>query len=197
MTRIDLPGTGVTAIPSGDFEIYGLAPYDTIALGGVHTDYSFGFNNSGVVMSSSQGTDALYGVERIEFGDGYALGFDLHVEQGYRLYAAALDRAPDDAGLGYHVRDLDAGLSLSDVALQFISSPEYRAKYGATTDAQFLTLLYENVLNREPDSGGLQYHLDEFAHGASRADMLTHFSESPEARDLFMGQTGHGVWFVY
>jgi serralysin len=82
------------------------------------------------------------------------------------------------------------------VAQHFIDSPEFQATYGNTTDTQFITLLYQNVLNRAPDPGGLQFHLDEFAHGESRADMLTHFSESPENQANVIGQIGNGMLYV-
>jgi serralysin len=82
------------------------------------------------------------------------------------------------------------------VAQHFIDSPEFQSTYGATDDTQFITLLYRNVLDRDPDAGGLQFHLDEFAHGESRADMLCHFSESPENEANVIGQVTNGMLFV-
>jgi V8-like Glu-specific endopeptidase len=145
------------------------------------------------------GTDLLWNVERVQFDD-YTVAFDIHGDAGaaYRLYQAAFDRAPDLPGLGYQTNALDSGLSLSQVAGNFIASPEFQAKYGnVANDTQFITLLYQNVLHRAPDDGGLQYHLDEIARGESRADVLTHFSESPENQANVIGQIENGIVFVH
>jgi serralysin len=101
---------------------------------------------------------------------------------------------PDTAGLKYQTNALDSGYSLSTVAGNFIASPEFQRTYGNVSDTQFITLLYQNVLHRAPDAGGLQYHLNEIATGQSRADVLTHFSESPENQANLIGQIGNGVW---
>jgi serralysin len=145
------------------------------------------------------GTDTLQGVERIHFSDQFAVATDIagHAGQAYRLYQAAFDRAPDLPGLGYQLNDLDNGNSLSWVAGNFIASPEFASRYGTDLDdTQFLDLLYQNVLHRAPDAGGLQFHLDEFAQGQTRADMLTHFSESPENQANVIGQIDNGILFV-
>ena len=103
--------------------------------------------------------------------------------QVYRLYDAAFDRAPDTAGLVYQVNAMTlGGASLATLAQQFIVSPEFQAKYGNVSDTRFTTLLYENVLGREPDAGGLAYQVQALAGGASRAQLMIDFSESPEHR---------------
>ncbi|HUR89079.1 MAG TPA: DUF4214 domain-containing protein [Ramlibacter sp.] len=185
---------GPTAIPSGNFTITGSAGIDTIAMAGAHTDY----NVNATSISGTGATDALSGIERINFSDGFAIALDVNGDAGeaYRLYQAAFDRAPDLPGLGYHINDLDHGVPLWLVAQHFIDSPEFQSKYGATTNTQFITLLYENVLHREPEPGGMQYHQDEFARGETRADMLTHFSESPENQAYVIGAIGNGMLYV-
>ena len=84
------------------------------------------------------------------------------------------------------------------MAANFIASPEFQSKYGSAVDSsQFITLLYNNVLHRAPDSGGLQYHLNELATGQTRADVLTHFSESPENQANVIGQIQAGITFIH
>jgi len=166
----------------------------TIALSGAHTQYTV---SSGSI-TGPEGTIPLAGIDRIQFADHFDLAFDVNGDAGeaYRLYQAAFDRAPDLPGLGYQINDLDRGVPLWLVAQHFIDSPEFQATYGATDNTQFITLLYQNVLHRGPDTGGLQFHLDEFAHGESRADMLIHFSESPENQANVIGQIGNGMLYV-
>lgn len=110
-----------------------------------------------------------------------------HEGMAYRLYQAAFDRAPDLPGLGYHTTSLDGGVNVSQVAAQFIASPEFASRYGALDDAAFVTQLYQNVLHRGPDENGLAYHLGDLAHGLGRSDVLVHFSESPENQALVVG----------
>ena len=105
----------------------------------------------------------------------------------WRLYQASFDRTPDLPGLGYHTASLDHGLALSQVATQFIASPEFASRYGSLDDAAFVTQLYANVLDRAPDAGGLAYHVDHLAQGLARADVLVGFAESPENQALVVG----------
>lgn len=113
------------------------------------------------------------------------------------LYQAAFNRAPDLAGLGYQMTALDNGLTLVQVANNFIASPEFQRTYGAVNDTQFVTLLYQNVLHRAPDASGLQYHLTELqSWGQSRAGVLTHFSESPENQANVMGAIQNGIVYT-
>jgi len=120
--------------------------------------------------------------DRVAFGD-VTLAFDTDgiAGQAYRLYKAAFDRQPDSEGLGFWVKTLDAGVSLTWVAQRFIDSPEFEGMYGANaSDERFIELLYANVLDREPDQSGYDYWLDVMSQGLSQADVLTYFSESPE-----------------
>jgi hypothetical protein len=191
---IDANG-GITPVPDGNFTIVGSAGLDQISLAGAHTQYSVAQGT----VAGPQGTDTLSGIERVRFGDGYAIALDVDGDAGqaYRLYKAAFDRAPDLPGLGFQMNDLDMGYPLVHVAQNFIDSPEFQAKYGpGLTNEQFITLLYENVLGREPEAAGLQYHLNEFAQGDTRANMLTHFSESPENKAIVLGQIEDGMLYI-
>ncbi len=134
------------------------------------------------VSGGGDGTDQLTGVERLKFDDG-ALAFDItgNAGQVYRLYQAAFDRTPDVPGLSDWLRGMDAGLALQKVATGFIGSAEFQGLYGANpTNAQFINLLYANVLNRTPDQGGYDYWSDQMDLGLTRELVLIGFSESAE-----------------
>jgi Ca2+-binding RTX toxin-like protein len=139
----------------------------------------------------------LQDIERISYSDGTGIALDIHgnAGQAYRLYQAAFDRAPDLGGMGYQMNALDTGLTLAQVATNFIASPEFQSKYGNVDDAQFIALLYRNVLDRDPDAGGLQYHLNELASNQTRADVLVHFSESPENQANVIGAIADGIQY--
>lgn len=135
-------------------------------------------------INSSEGIDLLTNVERVHFYDGVA-AFDLYGNAGdaYRIYQAAFDRTPDRPGLSYWVNQMDEGMALSQVALNFILSPEFTATYGninAMSDAQYVDVMYENVLNRDPDPSGFSYWMEGLANGYPRHFMLAAFSQSTE-----------------
>jgi Domain of unknown function (DUF4214) len=134
--------------------------------------------------ANRDGIDNLVEVERAIFSDG-ALGFDIekwdNAGSAYRLYKAAFDRAPDESGLGYWIDVLDDGGSLQLAASGFINSAEFQSLYGANpSDTLFLTKLYNNVLDRDPDEGGLNYWIGQLNGGMSRESALINFSESNE-----------------
>lgn len=101
----------------------------------------------------------------------------------YRIYQATLDREPDQQGFEYWTDELSSGKSVSDVISSFLSSPEFTAKYGNTTNGEFVTLLYQNVLDRDPDQGGYDYWVGELDNGTSRDDVVVGFAESPEFKE--------------
>jgi Ca2+-binding RTX toxin-like protein len=156
----------------------------------------YGFTKIGntFTVQTSAGVDTLVNVERLKFSD-QTIAYDTSGTTGeaYRLYQAALNRAPDTSGLGYYVRNLDKGASLHDMATGFINSPEFAAKYGALDNTGFVTQLYANVLHRAPDAGGLAYHTAALAAGLSRADDLIGFSESPENQAALIGVMARGM----
>jgi serralysin len=170
---------------------------DTLVLSGNHTQYFINHTTTGFSITGNGVSEWVTNVERLEFSDGF-IGLDISGDAGqaYRLYQAAFNRVPDIPGLGYQTNALDTGLTLSQVAANFIASPEFQRTYGNVDDTQFITLLYQNVLHRAPDPGGLQFHLDELHSGQTRADVLTHFSESPENQANVIGQIQDGMYFT-
>lgn len=98
-----------------------------------------------------------------------------------RLYLAYFDRAPDYAGLTYWMYQYRAGMKLEDISEAFAQSAEFAQVYGAKTHAEFVQLVYRNVLGRQPDSAGYAYWLGELNAGrATRGAVMTGFSQSAE-----------------
>jgi Ca2+-binding RTX toxin-like protein len=201
-------GKGVLLGGAGDDFLMPIGTSDTVDGGtgmdrvnvyGAPTDYTIAHAGNTWTFSGFGGTATMTNVERIVFdgGNGIALDIDGNAGQAYRLYQAAFDRTPDVGGLGFQMNDLDMGYSLVHIAQNSIDSPEFLRTYGPElTNTEFITLLYRNVLDREPEQAGLLYHLDEFAHGDTRAEMLTHFSESPENQANVIGQISAGMVYT-
>ncbi len=104
-----------------------------------------------------------------------------------RLYDAIMGRLPDIGGMNTWRAALDAGTSLVDVTRGFTGSAEFATRYGNPNNTNFVTLLYRNTLEREPDAGGLAYWTGELARGVSRAEAIIGFSESAEEIALTRG----------
>src|SRR3712207_371851 len=98
-----------------------------------------------------------------------------------RLYDTVFDRAPDDVGLTFWTNALRSGVGLDDLAEIFVQTPEFRDRYGDTDNTEFVTLLYQNTLNREPDAAGQAYWTNALTTGTlDRDDLVLAFSESAE-----------------
>jgi serralysin len=104
-----------------------------------------------------------------------------------QLYTA-LGRAPDPAGLAGWVHDLESGASLTNIAGDFLSSPEGQGIYGtavgssAAADATFVNALYQEVLGRASDPIGAQDWTNALNAGVlTPAQELVGFIQSPEA----------------
>lgn len=141
-------------------------------------------------------TDRMIDIDRVQFADQtILLDLDGTTGDAFRLYGAAFDRAPDTHGLDYWVANLNAGVSIHDIAQQFIASPEFTNRYGANTDNHtFVESLYENALHRTSDTVGLTRWtalLDQ--HTLDRADVLAQFSASPENLANHLTASQHGA----
>ena len=137
--------------------------------------------STGELVASFEAADRLIFEDKV-----IANASDVNASMAFRLYEAVFNRNPmegDTAGLGYWVGEIDAGMTLEDVAARFIDSSEFVAAYGASPDnATFLTKLYENILDRSPDSEGYGWWLNELNTNAERtqAKVLAEFAESDE-----------------
>lgn len=131
--------------------------------------------------ATSKAISASAGLKRIHFAD-ISLALDTEAAgKIYRLYQAAFNRQPDLGGIGFWLAYADSGHSLLEIAQWFLLSEEFQKLFGsAPTDLEFATKLYNNVLHRAPDTGGLQFWLNALKTGTSRAQVLVYFSESEE-----------------
>lgn len=131
-----------------------------------------------------EGIDTLINTQRLKFSNGnVALDYmdaSGHGGEAYRLYLGVLGRTGEPGGLGYVINRLDQGETLKNVASGFLNSPEFYAKYGNTSQQEFIDLLYQNILHRAPDSTGNAFINDWMNHGASREDVVLGFTQSPE-----------------
>lgn len=98
----------------------------------------------------------------------------------YRVYVAYFLRAPDTTGFNHWLNAANNGMSLSDISANFEVSDEFQARYGALSDAEFVSLVYANVLTRNAEGSGQAYWVGELNKGVSRGDVMLGFANSEE-----------------
>lgn len=89
------------------------------------------------------------------------------------LYQALFGRTADAAGLHYWYEVTNEATDVGNVAAVFMASTEYTGE--TQTDAEFVASLYQNVLGRAGDAGGVTYWTEALADGASRANVAAEF----------------------
>ncbi len=88
-----------------------------------------------------------------------------------RYYAGYYNRAPDPEGFAFWVSNFEAGMSTLQIANFFADQDETRALYPyfadpvSGTPAQFITSVYQNLFNREPDAQGLEFWVTTLTSG--------------------------------
>ncbi len=115
--------------------------------------------------------------------------------QAFRLYQAAFDRAPDEAGIGFSIHALDQGQSLSSVAAGFVASAEFKSVFaGANGNGQLVQMLYQHILHRPGDSAGVEFWTRALDEGRTTLpEVLVGFSESAENVAALVGVLQGGV----
>jgi hypothetical protein len=111
--------------------------------------------------------------------------FTTYVAPVSRLYLAAFQRVPDQPGLLNWVNFARAGNSLQSMADAFAASQEFTNRYATLGNSDYVSQLYQNVLGRAADPGGLAHWTGMLASGTTRGQVLTGFSESQEGIQLF------------
>ena len=182
---------------AGDERFDGGDGFDRVKFSEGRDKYQITVSGEEVIVEGAEGRDTLTGIERVHFGNqGMAFDGNGVAGQAYRMYKAAFDRAPDDAGLGYWIDNMDKGMSLADAGRSFVNSSEFQSKYGALDDRGFIDAMYQNVLDRQADDAGYAYWLDEMERGVTdRAGVLASFSESAENQGNVAGQIANGIQF--
>ena len=187
---------------SGNNILDGGGGTDAAVTSGARSDFAFARTSTGFTLtrnSGSQGLDTLSNVERIIFNDT-ALAFDTDgiAGQAYRLYQAAFNRQPDLPGLGFWISHMDTGMNLTEVSSRFQGSAEFQSLYGTNvSNSQLVTLLYQNVLHRAPETAGFNFWMNILETGQqSRSVILTSFSESPENKAQVIGSIQNGMEYT-
>src|SRR5471032_205125 len=158
----------------------------SIVIAGYRANYTISkAQETGIVTLTNRVTGAVttyLNPPLIKFVDKYT-SFDITGPAGqvYRLYQAAFNRKPDLPGLGFWIYANQQGHDIYDIGNGFILSNEFVTNNGANTNnAAFINIMYENVLHRTGDAGGVAWWNAALDSGASRPSVLFGFSDSAE-----------------
>jgi hypothetical protein len=136
-------------------------------------------------------------VKTLKIGDG-EINFSggSSPAQVMMMYEGLLGRSADKSGLNFWSGHLREGDLATSVAAAIMSSEEFQTRSGQLTDANFVKYLYNGILGRAADEGGIVSHLSALQHGATRESLVTNFVHSGEAINRFEGLNPNGVWTV-
>jgi Domain of unknown function (DUF4214)/Protein of unknown function (DUF1565) len=96
-------------------------------------------------------------------------------------YQSTLGRAADAGGRQYWTQQIVTGLPPAQAASYFYASDEYFRRAGGTA-ATWAADLYEEILDRTPDAGGLAHWSGLATRGMSRSAIALDFYQSVESR---------------
>jgi hypothetical protein len=174
---------------------------DTIVYSGNQNSYSLTLSSTGTTIedrrTDGNGTDTLVDIEFLDFDiDLTGAPFDLQqfggasgltaadFESFIEFYIAYFNRAPDAVGLNFWGTAFANGTTLEEMATLFVDQDETRATYpDGTSNTDFVTAAYDNVLGRIPDQDGFNFWVD----------MLNRSEETGVTRDQFILEVLRGV----
>ncbi len=142
-------------------------------------------------VSATTGDDCKISTPTSEFHSVVGLSPD-HA-QVWRLYQATFLRQPDAEGLAHWVEAAQNGMGIDEIASYFTDGTEFKNRYGNVSNAEFVRLVYGNVLCRNPDGSGENYWVNQLGSGSlNRSDMVVNFTELREY--LRFTETCHSIY---
>ncbi len=95
------------------------------------------------------------------------------------LYIAYYNRSPDLNGFDFWTKAATSQGNnevLKSISKGFSAAPEFKIEYPATlSNQEFITKIYQNVLNREPDTDGMNFWLSILETGLSKSDFIVEY----------------------
>ena len=89
-----------------------------------------------------------------------------------QLYIAYYNRPADASGLKFWLDSLAKGEPLSTISKQFAAAPEYKARYDGKSPEEVVKTVYQNLFNRLPDPGGLDFWSKGLEKGTYTVDNI-------------------------
>lgn len=173
---------------AGNDLLNGGSGLDTAVFSGEQANYTLTLSPTGMTVTDRRGegdgTDQLIDIELLNFGT-QGSSFDLTkfagpagltedvFESFIELYIAYFNRAPDAVGLNFWGTAYANGTSLEEMATLFIDQDETREIYvTGTSNEEFASSVYDNVLGRTPDQEGFDFWVKILDEGQVSRDQF-------------------------
>ena len=206
-------GYSVTPASSGDTfiiqspnnQINGVGSGNSVVFNDSSQNYKIivsGTGSSVVNTNGALGTTSIGNIDSIQFSDqtvqyswlngakSLAQNNSSEFATLTELYLAYFNRAPDAVGLDFWSSGVNSGSTNAQVAQLFSSSPESVNTFGTVSSSasyasisNFVTGVYQNVLNRGPDSGGLSFWSSSIQSGLAAGNLILSFVSSLNAQN--------------
>ena len=174
---------------------------------GLFSDYDFyHFGNNKYHIKTPHGFDEITGISKIIFTDktistnidikgtfDQITGINTIDAKIFRIYNAATQGLADPNGLRYWIDQRNQNkINEISIVKDLMLTNEFINIYGNDLNyKQYVNNLYENILNRSPDSDGFSYWLGQLNTGVeTKAEVFLGFTESAENKILFTEMTG-------
>lgn len=101
-----------------------------------------------------------------------------------KVFYTSLGRIPDVGGYSWWLSAYREGMALEDVVNSLLASSEFIDSNGTLDNGEFVSLIFQNALGREPDEDGLAYWVEQIDNGMSLAQVIVNIAGSSEFDSL-------------
>lgn len=179
VTGNDLNNT--ISLGRGNDTVDGAGGTNTVVLSAAARNFAFTITAGSPTYTSLDktsffGSDSFVNVQRVQFSDQVIDTSSFlrtsalpaaQISQLADVYIGYFNRAPDAIGLSFWGSQLANGNSLTSIANGISAAPEAVASYPETLSIQaFVTVVYNNVLGRNPDQSGISFWQSQLGSGA-------------------------------
>jgi hypothetical protein len=179
-------GNDMIVASSGRDMIDGGAGFDVLVVELEKQSLALSVEGGSVVVAGADMESHLTNIQFVQFSNGSAVIAASFAEAvTARLYSALFDRDADMGGYKHWALSLDQGVTVHQIAGLFLSSDEAAPLRTAANDADFISLLYRNALEREASVVDVSWWTDAMAEGSvGRSDATVHFAAASEASQV-------------
>ena len=185
------------AAGTGNELIDGGGGIDTAVYAGTRANYTITRSGDSYLVTDrvgDGGTDTLVGVERVRLGSQWvALDLDADGSAGQtaRLIGAVFDAAylnPQFVGIGIGL--FDAGRTVEQVAQLALDTDLFRQLAGSRSNADFVRLVYQNVVGSPPGSADLALYQGMLDRGEMTQAQLATLAAGVDLNAINIGLVG-------
>jgi hypothetical protein len=173
-----------TSLTGGPVSVDGMGGIDTVVLANARAEYSISLTSTGGLADEISGTEdvTLTGVERLDFQDiDVAIDMDGHAGTVAKLLSALFGQSylGNEQYVGIGLRMLDGGTSESDAAALAIGTQVFTSLAGSTSNADFVELVFQNVMGTAPTQSQLNEYVGMLDSGVqTKASLAVIAAES-------------------